>query len=158
MDEKIKWLCSVLIGGLCAFSKQYGILIALVIVVIAFDTITGLIKAKATDEGLQSGKGTKGFFKKIALLLGLFFGFLLDYAIPIFLLKVNIGLTFNLPFGFMIGFYIFINEGISICENLYAINHDILPEWIKKFLKIAKNQINKQEVDGVDNNEDTVKK
>ena len=46
------------------------------------------------------------------------------------------------PFGLIIGSYIVLNECISICENLYECNPDIIPKWIANLLKNAKGKIN----------------
>lgn len=141
MDEKLKWALSVIAGAGATFFKQYHIMIILVVMVICFDTITGLVKAKATGQGLNSKKGTQGFFKKISLLVALFFGFFLDFALPYFLTQINIGVDFNMPFGLIICFYIVINEAISITENLYATNPSVMPKWVGKLLNKAKDEI-----------------
>lgn len=141
MNEKMKWALSVIAGAGATFFKQYHIMIMLVVIVICFDTITGLVKAKATGQGLNSKKGTQGFFKKISLLVALFFGFFLDFALPYFLTQINIGVDFNMPFGLIICFYIVINEAISITENLYATNPSAMPKWMGKLLNKAKDEI-----------------
>ena len=68
MDNWFKWLWSVILGGLATFFGQYGLFIALVAVAVVLDVITGLVKVKATGEGLSSDKATKGFWKKISLM------------------------------------------------------------------------------------------
>lgn len=146
--EKEKWIISGLLGVISTFFQQHGILIALVLVSICFDVITGLIKAKLNGD-ISSKKGTNGFFKKIALLICLFFGFFLDMAIPYMFAYIGMDLPFNTPFGMIICFYITLNECISICENLYACNESIMPKWIVKILLSAKEKIE----DG--NNENT---
>lgn len=138
--EKIKWLLSVILGVVTTFTKQYGIMIALVLAVILFDFVTGLIKAKINGT-LNSTVGTKGFFKKIALFVCLFFGFFLDFAIPYMCQSVSIDITFHTPFGLIICFYIILNECISICENLYACNSSIMPKWIVNILHTAKEKL-----------------
>lgn len=140
--EKFKWLFSIVGGAISVFSKQYAMILVFVAIVIVLDVITGLIKAKATGEGINSKKGTRGFYKKLALFVGLFFGFFLDYFIPYML--QTIGVTLEIEgalFGMIIGCYIVINESISIAENLYKTNPDILPKWIVKLLINAKDQI-----------------
>lgn len=139
MEEKIKWLLSGLLGLIGVFTRQYGILIVLVAVAIIFDIVTGLIKAKI-HENISSKKGTKGMFKKVSILFTLFFGFFLDYAITYICGYVSIEIPFNLPFGMIIGFYIILNECISICENLYACNPNIMPTWIVKMLQATKDK------------------
>lgn len=138
--EKTKWLISVISGLIATFFQHYGVLIALVLVSICFDVVTGLIKAKINSE-VSSQKGTIGFFKKIALLVCLFFGFFLDVAIPYMFTRIGMDLTFQTPFGMIICFYIVLNECISICENLYSCDSAIMPKWIVKILLSAKGKI-----------------
>lgn len=141
--EKIKWLLSVLLGLILSFTQKYGIMIIFVAVAIVFDFITGLIKANIKGE-LSSDIGRKGFFKKIALLVCLFFGFFLDYVIPYMCGSIGVKIPFDTPFGLIICFYIVMNECISICENLYACDPGIMPKWIVKVLKSAKEQIDEK--------------
>lgn len=140
--EKIKWLLSVLFGLVSTFFEQYGVLIALVAVAICFDLVTGLIKTKVSgDDAWSSAKCQKGLFKKLALLVGMFFGFFLDWFIPYALLYVNVTLPFAMPFSMIICFYIVLNESISICENLYAANPEIMPKWIVSLLTTVKDKL-----------------
>lgn len=149
--EKMKWLLSIVCGLLSAFTNQYGMIIAFVSMAVVFDWITGIIGEKAVGHPITSKKGTIGFWKKMALFAGLFFGFFLDYFIPYALTKININLPITgAVFGMIIGCYIVINECISICENIYKANPDILPQWIITMLTLAKTQINKED----DKNED----
>ena len=146
--EKPKWLLSIILGVIATFTKQYGILIILVCVAIVFDCVTGLIKAKL-EESISSEAGTKGFFRKIALLVCLFFGFFLDYAIPYMCESVSIKIPYDMTFGLIICFYIVLNECISICENLYACNPTIMPKWIVKILLSTKKQLEDGDEDEV---------
>lgn len=141
MGNWFKWLLSVITGGLAAFFGQYGLFIALVAVAVVLDVITGLIKAKATGEGLDSGKATKGFWKKISLFFGLAFGIFLDYAVATVLVQVGVTIGLELPFSLIICAYIIINEAISISENLYLTNPDSFPPAVGKLLKVAKGKI-----------------
>ena len=115
--------------------------IALVAVAVVLDVITGLVKVKATGEGLSSEKATKGFWKKISLFVGLSFGIFLDYAVATVLAEVGVGVIPELPFALIICAYIIINEAISISENLYLTNPDGFPPAIGKMLKVAKDKI-----------------
>ena len=140
--EKMKWLISIIGGAIATFGKQYGMLIMLVAVVIVFDLVTGLLKAKVSEEGgWNSEKCQKGLFKKLALLLGMCFGFFLDWFVPYVLLYVHVTLPFAMPFSMIICFYIVLNEAISVCENLYAVNPEIMPRWIVKLLSNVKEKI-----------------
>ena len=142
MDEKIKYILSVLGGLLATATKQYGLILLFVVIGIFMDWITGLVKSKITGVAWSSKVGFVGFWKKVSLLAALFFGIFLDYFIPTTLEKiVTVELPFALPFGLIIGAYIVLNECISICENLYACNPDIVPKWIVGLLRNAKDKI-----------------
>lgn len=142
--EKIKWLLSIVGGVLVTMAKKYYMIVLFVMLVVVFDWITGLIKARVTGERLNSKKATIGFWKKIALFVALFFGFFLDYFIPYMINNVGIDMPVTALFGMIFGCYIVINECISIAENLYMINPAILPKWVKKMLSAAKEQIDKK--------------
>lgn len=142
MTNYWKWFISIIGGAISAFSDSYAVIIAFVLVVVVLDVITGIVGAKAQGEKITSEKGRKGFWKKVTLFLALFFGFFLDYFIPYAVAKVGVTLPVNTAiFGMIIGCYICLNECISIAENIYKANPDILPKWIIKLLTSAKEQI-----------------
>ena len=146
MNEKIKYLLSVVGGVLAAMTKQYGVILLFVIIGIVFDFVTGMINSKVTGIPLSSRRGFVGFWKKVSLLAALFFGVFLDYFIPSVLDEIAaVQLPFGLPFGLIIGAYIVINECISICENLYACNPRIMPKWVRKLIENAKEKIEEGE-------------
>lgn len=133
--EAFKKLVSLLMGLITTFFKLYGTIIGLVGIAIVLDTITGIIASKATGVSISSKKANQGFWKKMGLLMSLFFGIFLDLFIPEALSFVNVVVPFNMPFGLIFGCYIVFNETISICENLDKINPSILPSWVKRLLK-----------------------
>ena len=128
------------IGLVCSFFGAYVPVLCCVLFAICFDVLTGLIRAKITGEAINSKTGTIGFWKKLALLLGLFFGIFLDVFIPILLNMVTINIPFKLPIGTIVGCYIVLNETISILENLNK-SGVILPKWLKTILKGTKDTI-----------------
>ena len=139
-----------LLGMTASFFNQYGLVIALVVIVILLDFATGLIKSKLSGEGWESRKGTIGFWKKMALLCAMVFGIFLDAFIPLVLeLGFNITLPFGIPIGMVVSVYIILNESISITENLYCCNKDIIPKWIANLLKLAKNSVDNEETEKV---------
>lgn len=143
--ESIKIGLSVVLGFIATFFQQYGMLIMLVAVSIVLDLVTALIKVKASEtEVWNSEKCRKGLFKKLALLLGMAFGFFLDWFIPYMLLYLNVSIPFAMPFSMIICFYIILNESISICENLYAANPEIMPKWIVKLLSNVKDKLDNE--------------
>lgn len=142
MNEMRKKVCSFISGVVTTFFQMYGAILGLVGLAIVFDTITGVVASKATGKKITSKKANQGFWKKVGLLLALFFGVFLDMFIPEALSFVNVTLPFSMPFGLIFGCYIIFNEGISICENLDKINPIILPVWVKKFLATGSDNIN----------------
>lgn len=147
MHDTYKWLISTISGAIAAFLGQYGVFIALVAFSVALDVITGIIKAMATGEGLNSTKARKGFWRKIALFVALTFGIFLDFVSASVIIKTGITLTIDMPFALIVSAYIIINESISICENLYLTNPDAFPPQIGRWLKIAKDKIEEKGAD-----------
>ncbi len=133
-------LCSVITGFAVSFCKRYGVLSLLVCSVVVLDVFTGIFKAKISRY-VNSNAGYKGFWKKLSLFAGLFFGYFLDFF-ELYLLSVGnlLSFSFQIPFGTIIGVYIILNESISVFENLYACGVK-LPIWICKALKIANKQL-----------------
>ena len=141
-NEVVKRVLSFITGVLATFFKMYGAIIGLVCLAIVFDIITGVVGAKASGTKISSKKANQGFWKKVGLLMALFFGMFLDFFIPTALAVVELSIPFKLPFGLIIGCYIVFNEGVSICENIDKINPQILPAWVKKLLQGGADKIN----------------
>ena len=141
MNDFTKWLWSVIVGAVATFFGQYGLFIVLVAVAVVLDVVTGLIKAKATGEGLSSQKANKGFWKKISLFVGLLFGIFLDYAAETVLIHAGVNMKIDMPFALIICAYIILNESISIGENLIAIDPGNMPPWVVKLLRGSKGKI-----------------
>lgn len=136
-----KHVLSVIGGFLAALAHEYSLILTCVIIAIIFDVVTGLIKSRVKEKPWSSKRGMIGFWKKISLLVALFFGMFLDFFIPVALTAVNAELPYNSPFGLIIGVYITLNESISICENLYAINPMTLPKWIMTLMRKTSEKI-----------------
>lgn len=135
MNEIMKKVLSFISGLITTFFQMYGAILGLVCIAIVLDTVTGISASKASGTKITSKKANQGFWKKVGLLLALFFGMFLDLFIPIALSFVSVVLPFDMPFGLIFGCYIVFNEGISICENLDKIYPNLLPEWVKALLK-----------------------
>lgn len=147
MNNITKWFYSVVLGSIATFFGQYGLFIILVALAVVFDIITGIVKAKATGEGLSSEKARKGFWRKITLFVALAFGIFLDYAAEKVIISTGITLSIGMPFALIVSAYIIINESISIFENLYLANPEAFPPSVGRILKVAKKKI---EEDGID--------
>lgn len=158
MSEYLKILLAAACGLISTACDRYGAIFALVCIAIVMDFATGLIKAEVTGEGLSSRTASRGFWKKIALLMAMFFGILLDGSIPEIAGVIGLEIGCKLPFGLTIGSYIIINEAISIAENLYQCDPNIIPKWIVRFLKVAKNKVDEDKLDEKEDEKDAGRK
>lgn len=155
MTELKKRVFSFLAGVVTTFFQMYGAILGLVCAAIVFDIITGVSAAKATGKKITSKKANQGFWKKVGLLMALFFGVFIDVFIPHALSFISITIPFNMPFGLIFGCYIIFNEGISICENLDKIDPNLLPKWVKKMLEGGSEKIDSAVSDDKDNKEES---
>lgn len=136
-EEFGKAALSMVLGILTTLFGQYGLMFGFVAAAVVLDFVTGIIKSKATGEGVNSKVARKGFWKKMSLFAALAFGVFLDLAAGNLLVNVGITLKTETPFALVVASYIVINECISIAENLYLINPYSLPSWVIKALKVA---------------------
>ena len=155
MTELKKRVFSFLAGVVTTFFQMYGAILGLVCAAIIFDVITGVSAAKASGQKITSKKANQGFWKKVGLLMALFFGVFIDMFIPQALSFISITIPFNMPFGLIFGCYIIFNEGISICENLDKIDPNLLPKWVKKMLEGGSEKIDSAVSDDKDNKEES---
>lgn len=132
---------SVLGGCISTYMQQYGLIFIFVAVAICFDVITGLVASAAQGIPITSEKARKGFWKKVCFLLAVFLGIFMDAFIPQLVLMLGIELPFNLPFGCIVSIYVILTEAISIAENLFRTNEDVMPKWIIKMLTGYKKKI-----------------
>lgn len=136
-----KLIITFITSTVLSFLGAYAYVLACVLVAICLDVITGLVASKIKGKPISSNTGMIGFWKKLSLLMAMFFGIFLDVFIPLLFGIVQINLPFKLPIGTIIGCYICLNECISILENLNKCNSHILPKWIRSLLAGAKNTI-----------------
>lgn len=144
MRNIVKGLLSIAAGAAAAFFGQYGLFFVFVAAAVVLDVVTGLIKAKATGEGLSSERAARGFWRKMALFAALAFGIFLDYAAGAVLVKAGVSFAGELPFALIVCAYIIINESISIAENLYLANPESFPKWIAKRLRVAREEMERE--------------
>ncbi|MFA9380586.1 MAG: phage holin family protein [Acetanaerobacterium sp.] len=139
-DKAVKCVISIIAGWFASFFHQYGHLTVLVCIVIIFDVVTGILKAKVSGT-VNSNAGFQGFWRKLSLFAGLSFGYFLDYFNRyLFSSSDTQNYSIDIPFGTIIGIYIILNESISILENLYICGVK-LPTFICKALKTAGEQM-----------------
>lgn len=140
--EFYKISSSVILGFLANLYDKYSVMLAFMSFAITFDLITGIVKCKCIGEKISSEKGTRGFFKKFVFIMAYAFGVFLDFFVPYVISATGSDIETECYFGLIIGAYITLNESISICENLYACNSDIVPSYIMNILKKLKDKIN----------------
>ena len=85
------------------------------LIFIAFDVLTGWLKALAT-KSTDSSIMRQGLFHKLGEIVSIIFGYVCEYSLPL------IGVSVNIPFAVAIGTYIVLMELASIVENISSIN------------------------------------
>ena len=99
-----------------------------VLIFIAFDVLTGWLKALATGT-TDSSIMREGLFHKMGEILAMCFGYVCQFALP------YIGVEFNIPFAGAIGTYIVLMEIASVVENLSIMNPQLAQMLEKIFSK-----------------------
>ena len=106
----IKTILGAVGGMIAAFLCDLSEFFPIVICVVFFsglDFATGLVKGKIKCE-ISSKKAFEGFWKKTALLMALFLGIFLDFALPALSVGTEFAnITSSIAFSGFIGFYIF---------------------------------------------------
>ena len=102
MHDTYKWLFATISGAIAAFFGDYGAFICLVAIAVVLDVITGIIKAMATGEGLNSEKARKGFWRKISLFVALIFGIFLDFTAQSVIIKTGAFPQIGTPFALIV--------------------------------------------------------
>lgn len=134
---------SLIVAGLSVelsiYFKKLLIPLAIMLIAMAIDYITGLIKAYMTKE-LSSKKGMLGIFKKFAYILVVVVGIIADYLCKLFIAEFDINFTFTIPIALLLAIWLTINELISILENLNAINVP-MPKFLQTLISKLKNTV-----------------
>ena len=90
----------------------------IVLIFIAFDVLTGWLKALATGT-TDSSIMRKGLFHKLGEIVAVIFGYVCQYTLP------YVGVEIKIPFAVAIGTYIILMEIASIIENISKINPNL---------------------------------
>lgn len=112
--------------------------VIVVLIFIAFDVLTGWLKAFATGT-TDSSIMREGLFHKIGELLAMAFGYVCQFALP------YVGVEVSIPFAGAIGTYIVLMETASIVENISIINPGLAKIMDKIF---SKERLNSEEKGG----------
>nr|DAK97315.1 MAG TPA: holin [Caudoviricetes sp.] len=92
------------------------------------DLVTGIVGAVRGGEQIKSSKLRDGLFKKVGFVFCYALGVLINYA------ENFLTLPFGLDLVPVICTYAIITEVVSIIENIYKINSDILPDKLKELI------------------------
>ena len=127
MKETICIIISGIVTELVYLLGGWDVALQCLVIAIALDYISGIIKAFHTKT-LSSRQGILGLFKKVAYLIVVMLAVLIDRVTG------NSGAIRTLVI-----YYFVANEGLSIIENLSVTNIPI-PKVIKKALKALKKE------------------
>lgn len=131
MKEIFCTIASGITTGLVYLFGGFDVALSCLVIAIALDYISGLIKAFYTKQ-LSSKIGFKGLLKKIGILILVMVSVLVDRVAG------NTGAVRTLVI-----YYFVANEGLSIVENLAETNIPI-PAVLKRALKAIKKEGNKK--------------
>lgn len=92
------------------------------------DLITGIVGTIRNGEPIKSSKLRDGLFKKVGFVFCYALGVLINYA------ENFLTLPFGVDLVSVICTYAIITEVVSIIENIYKINSDILPDKLKELI------------------------
>ncbi len=138
---KLKVLCSLAAGVICAYFEKYALLYALVGVAVMMDLVSGMSAALISGEGLSSRVLRLGFLRKLMFLLAVAFGTFLDVLLPLAAATVGLEIGRGLLFSAVISIYICIGESISIMENICRATGREPPALLKKILSQAREKM-----------------
>ena len=118
MKENIfKGLLSAVIGGLTAYFSVMAVPLAVLLLVMCLDYISGMTKAWITSE-LSSKIGIIGIVKKLCYMLVVVSAACVDWLVISGLRLIGIEYEHSYYFGVVVTIWLIINELISILENL----------------------------------------
>lgn len=127
MESVIKWIVGTFSTIVVYLFGGLDIALQSLLVAIVLDYITGLAKGYTTKT-LNSSTGFKGIIKKLCLLCLVALSVVIDHVAG------DTGLIRTL-----IIYYLVANEGLSIVENLSAMDI-IVPDFLKEKLEQLKNK------------------
>lgn len=132
-ETSLKALLAVIAGGVAAYFNVLAIPLAVLMVAMAVDYISGMTKAWVAGE-LSSRVGVLGIIKKVGYLTVICVAAIVDWLLMSGLHKVGISVGMDFCFGVMCTIWFIINECISILENLAVIGVP-LPRFLTAMIK-----------------------
>lgn len=132
-ETSVKALLAVIAGGVAAYFNVLAIPLAVLMVAMAVDYISGMTKAWVAGE-LSSRVGVLGIIKKVGYLTVICVAAIVDWLLMSGLHKVGISVGMDFCFGVMCTIWFIINECISILENLASIGVP-LPKFLTAMIQ-----------------------
>lgn len=143
----IKMIMTGALMGLSAYLGELLIPLAILLVVVCIDYITGMVGAWINQE-LSSKKGIKGIVKKLSYFLVVAVGMVVDWLIYSGLGKAGVEIDGGISvIALLVTTWIIVNELISILENVDKIGIPIpsfLSRIISKLKSSVDNKMNEQ--------------
>ncbi len=136
MENGWKILVTAVLAALGAYLQQLAAPLAVLIVVMVLDYISGMIAAIRTHT-LDSTVGILGILKKVSYLLIVAVGMVLDYLIRMLGGEFGMSLEGTYFVGLLVIIWLIINECISILENTDEAGGPV-PPFIRTMLKRLK--------------------
>ncbi len=109
--------------------SNYTLQIALIMIVIIADYVTGIVKA-CYHHDYKSCVMREGLYHKVAELMAVAVMYFIELGLPM------IGVTINFPFISFITFYVIFMELSSIVENIGEINPSLVGPLSEVFEKV----------------------
>lgn len=138
-DNLWKGVVSAIVGGLTAYFGVMAVPLAVLLLVMCVDYISGMTKAWITSD-LNSKIGLLGIIKKLCYMLVVIAAACVDWLCISGLRAVGIEFEHSYYFGVVVTIWLIINELISILENLSEIGVP-LPAFLTKIVRRLKNTV-----------------
>ncbi len=144
MDNKgLKAVLSAAAAGLAAYLGIVAIPLAVLVVMMIADYISGITAAYITKD-LSSRKGLEGIVRKVGYMLLIGVAMTVDYLISHGLTAVNIKPGIQMWFALLVIAWLIINEMISILENLSRMDVPV-PGFLTRIIKRLRDSAEKKE-------------
>lgn len=137
-EKTIKALISAVIAGLAAYAKVILVPLALLLIMMIVDYISGMSKAYINGEW-SSKVGFRGIVKKVGYMGVVIVAAVMDWIIYGGLSGIGIDIKMSYYLGLIVTIWLLINECISVLENLGEIGVPLPTFLIKGIKKLQKN-------------------
>ena len=136
-EKTFKAFLSAVTAGLLAYTKVILIPLALLLVMMTVDYISGISAAYIKGE-LSSKVGLKGIVKKIGYIGVVIVAAVMDWVLYSGLKGVGVDIEMSYYLGLIVTIWLIINECISVLENLGEIGVPLPPFLMRAINKLKK--------------------